>query len=63
MRTLLELARERTITPKEERELQQLVDEEWEAAINDARETVIATYHDLFEPTEVGLEQEIATPE
>lgn len=56
MRTLLELAREGKITPKEERELNQLVDEEWEAAINTAKETVMTAYPDLFE-----VEQEIIT--
>lgn len=62
MRTLLEFAREGTITPKEKRELYQLVDEEWEAAIDAAKETVMAAYPDLFEPSEVGVEQEIITP-
>ena len=52
MRTLLELTREGTITSKEERELHQLVDEEWEAAINAAKETVMAAYPDLPEPTQ-----------
>jgi len=63
MRILLELAREGTITPKEERELNQLVDEEWEAAINAAEETVMAAYPDLFEHAEVKVEQEIITPQ
>jgi phage terminase small subunit len=56
MRILLELAREGKITPKEERELHQLVDEEWEAAIDAAEETIMAAYPDLFKPTEVGVE-------
>jgi len=63
MRTLLELAREGKITPKEEQQLHQLVDCEWEAAINAAEETVMAAYPDLFEPTEVGVEREIITPQ
>jgi len=61
MQTLLDLAREGAITPKEERELHQLVDEEWEAAISAAKDTVLAAYPDLFEPTEVGIEQKVIT--
>jgi len=59
MQTLLELAREGAITPKEERELHQLVDEEWEAAISAAKDTVLAAYPNLFEPTEIGIGQKV----
>lgn len=63
MRILWELAREGTITPEEERELHQLVGEEWEAAINAAQKNVMAAYPDLFESSEVGVEWETIKPQ